>query len=180
MRDVEDRAASSATRRASPTSSRSSCSRATTSSCAPAGTELIPYGRDFGIYDHLRHPGFEALAREFMDRLAAIGITVAAFHTEYGRGMVEFALAPLPALAAADAAARAKLYLAELCEERGLLATFMARCRAPGTEGTSGAHLHQSLLSDGENAFAGRWRRPHRRRPATTSAACWPRCPSCT
>ncbi len=25
----------------------------------------------------------------------------------------------------------------------------------PGTEGTSGAHLHQSLLSDGENAFAG-------------------------
>jgi glutamine synthetase len=117
--------------------------------------ELVPYGRDFGIYDHLRHPGFEALAREFMDRLAAIGITVAAFHTEYGRGMVEFALAPLGALAAADAAARAKLYLAELCEERGLLATFMARCRAPGTEGTSGAHLHQSLLSDGENAFAG-------------------------
>ena len=31
----------------------------------------------------------------------------------------------------------------------------MARCRAPGTEGTSGAHLHQSLLSDGDNAFAG-------------------------
>jgi glutamine synthetase len=117
--------------------------------------ELVPYGRDFGIYDHLRHPGFEALAREFMDRLAAIGITVVAFHTEYGRGMIEFALAPLPALAAADAAIRAKLYLAELCEERGLLATFMSRCRAPGTEGTSGAHLHQSLLSDGENAFAG-------------------------
>jgi glutamine synthetase len=116
--------------------------------------ELVPYGRDLGIYDHLRHPGFEALARELMDRLAAIGITVAAFHTEYGRGMIEFALAPLGALAAADAATRAKLYLAELCEERGLLATFMARCRAPGTEGTSGAHLHQSLLSDGENAFA--------------------------
>jgi glutamine synthetase len=116
--------------------------------------DLRPYGRDLGYCDHLRHPGFESFAREFMDRMAAIGVGVASFHTEYGRGMAEFALAPKTALAAADGAARARLYLAELCEERGLMATFMARCTALGTESSTGAHVHQSLVRDGENAFA--------------------------
>lgn len=116
--------------------------------------ELRPFGRDLGYCDHLRDPSFEDFARTYMERLASIGIGVAGLHTEYGRGMAEFALTPLPALAAADAAARARLYLAELCEERGLVATFMARCTALGTESTSGAHLHQSLVRDGANAFA--------------------------
>ena len=116
--------------------------------------DLKPFGRDLAYCDHLRHPDFEEFAREFILRLKAIGIGIASFHTEYGRGMVEFALEPKPALQAADAAARARLYLVELCEERGLLATFMARCTAMGTESTSGAHLHQSLTHDGANAFA--------------------------
>ena len=116
--------------------------------------DLKPFGRDLAYCDHLRHPGFEDFAREYILRLKSIGIGIASFHTEYGRGMVEFALTPKPALEAADAAARARLYLVELCEENGLLATFMARCTAMGTESTSGAHLHQSLEQDGTNAFA--------------------------
>jgi glutamine synthetase len=117
-------------------------------------SELKPYGRDLAYCDHLRHPGFEALARDLIGRMSSIGIGVAGFHTEYGRGMAEFALTPKPALAAADAAGRVRLYLSELCEERGLVATFMARCTAPGSESSTGAHLHQSLLRDGQNAFA--------------------------
>jgi glutamine synthetase len=116
--------------------------------------DLKPFGRDLAYCDHLRHPRFEEFAREYMLRLKSIGIGVASWHTEYGRGMVEFALEPKAALAAADAAARARLYLVELCEENGLVATFMARCTAMGTESTSGAHLHQSLSHDGANAFA--------------------------
>jgi glutamine synthetase len=34
------------------------------------------------------------------------------------------------------------------------MATFMARCTALGTESSTGAHVHQSLVRDGENAFA--------------------------
>jgi len=116
--------------------------------------DLKPFGRDLGYCDHLRHPQFEEFAREYILRLKSIGIGIASFHTEYGRGMVEFALQPEPALRAADAAARARLYLSELCEENGLLATFMARCTALGTESSSGAHLHQSLTQGGSNAFA--------------------------
>lgn len=116
--------------------------------------DLKPFGRDLAYCDHVRHPSFEEFAREYILRLKSIGIGVASFHTEYGRGMVEFALEPKPALQAADAAARARLYLVELCEENGLLATFMARCTAMGAESTSGAHLHQSLVHDGANAFA--------------------------
>lgn len=116
--------------------------------------DLVPYGGEPGVYDHLRHPGFEALGREFMDRMGSIGAEVVSFHTEYGRGMAEFAMAPASVVAAADNAARARLYLAELCEERGLVVTFMARCTAQGVESSSGAHVHQSLTSDGESAFA--------------------------
>ncbi|MBM5810445.1 MAG: glutamine synthetase [Gammaproteobacteria bacterium] len=115
--------------------------------------KLQPWGRSLLNYDLLRAPGFESLAREFIARLEGLGIGVAAMHTEYGLGMIEYALAPLPALAAADAAVRSKLYLKQLCEERGLIATFMARCRPVGHESASGAHHHQSLLRDGRNVF---------------------------
>jgi glutamine synthetase len=116
--------------------------------------ELLPYGTVPGVYDHLRHPGFEALGREFMDRMHSIGADVVAFHTEYGRGMFEFAMTPTSALSAADNAARARLYLSELCEERGLVVTFMARFTAQGVDSSSGMHVHQSLTSEGDYAFA--------------------------
>ena len=117
-------------------------------------SELVPYGPVPGVYDALRHPGFEALGREFLHRMHSIGAEVVAFHTEYGRGMVEFAMAPAPALAAADNAARARLYLAELCEERGLVVTFMPRFTARGVESSIGMHVHQSLTAEGDYAFA--------------------------
>jgi glutamine synthetase len=116
--------------------------------------ELLPYGPVPGVYDQLRHPGFEGLGREFLDRMHSIGADVVAFHAEYGRGMFEFAMAPASALAAADNALRARLYLAELCEERGLAVTFMARFTAQGVESSSGLHVHQSLTADGDYAFA--------------------------
>jgi len=115
--------------------------------------DLTPYGRHLAVYDGGRAPGFEDLCRVFMSRMDALGASVVAVHTEYGYGMIEFALEPLPVLKAADAAVRAKLVLSELCEERGLVVTFMARSRPLGGESAAGAHLHQSLLRDGENAF---------------------------
>jgi glutamine synthetase len=114
--------------------------------------ELVPLGRTANAYSSLRLADVRDLGQEFMDRMAEIDAPVESFHTELGYGMVEFALAHAPALAAADRAARAKAYFKELCAERGLVATFMAKWK-PGESG-SGAHVHQSLWRDGQNAFA--------------------------
>jgi glutamine synthetase len=84
----------------------------------------------------------------------AIGITVEAFHSELGNGFFEFALAPQPAAIAADSAARARQYLKDLCAERGLLASFMAKPRADASG--AGGHVHQSLARDGVNIMCDR------------------------
>ena len=115
--------------------------------------ELRPLGRTVNAYSALRLADVGELGQEFMDRMAAIQIGVDSFHTELGGGMVEFALAHAPALEAADHAARAKAYFKELCAERGLVATFMAKWKP--TDSGCGAHVHQSLWRDGHNAFAG-------------------------
>lgn len=65
--------------------------------------------------------------------------------------MLEVALAPAPALEAADRAARFKLGCKEVARRHGLLPTFMAKVRTQ-EQGSSG-HIHQSLLIEGENAF---------------------------
>jgi glutamine synthetase len=114
--------------------------------------ELRPLGRTPNAYSSLRLADVRELGQEFMDRMSAIDAPVDSFHTELGYGMVEFALAHAPALDAADRAARAKAYFKELCAERGLVATFMAKWK-PGESG-SGAHVHQSLWRHGQNAFA--------------------------
>ena len=91
------------------------------------------------------------LGAEFIRRMASIGITVEVFHTELGDGAVEFALSPENALRAADNAVRAKTYFKELCAERGLVATFMAKWDAD--QAGCGGHIHQSLWRDGKNVF---------------------------
>jgi len=114
--------------------------------------ELTPLGRTANAYSGLRLADVRDLGQEFMDRMSAIEAPLDSFHTELGYGMVEFALAHAPVLDAADRAARAKAYFKELCAERGLVATFMAKWK-PGESG-SGAHVHQSLWRGGRNVFA--------------------------
>jgi glutamine synthetase len=115
--------------------------------------DLRQFGRTDNAYELSRLAGVADLAREFVERLESIGAPVEAFHSELGPGFFEYALAPLPAIAAADAAARSRVYLRELCAERGLLATFMAKLHIDASG--AGGHVHQSLRRDGANAFAG-------------------------
>jgi glutamine synthetase len=112
------------------------------------------YGAGVGNYDLRRTRDLQALLTEFMERSSAIGAAVSDAHTEYGRGMIEFALAPTTALAAADGAARARDCLVELGLEHGLVATFMARSQPVGAESANGGHFHQSLWRGEENAFS--------------------------
>ena len=116
--------------------------------------ELKPWGQSLVNYDIARTGDYQDLVLEFMQRLESIGIGVASFVTEYGHGMYEFALTPKTAVEAADDAVRAKLHLRELCAERGLVATFMARFQPPGKESACGAHHHISLWQDHQPVMA--------------------------
>lgn len=110
--------------------------------------ELKPWGQSLVNYDIARTGDYQDLVLEFMKRMDSLGIGVASFVTEYGHGMYEYALTPKTAVEAADDAVRAKLHLRELCAERGLVATFMARFQPPGKESACGAHHHLSLWQD--------------------------------
>jgi glutamine synthetase len=116
--------------------------------------ELKPWGHSLVNYDIARTGDYQDFVLEFMRRMESIGVGVASFVTEYGHGMYEFALTPKSAVEAADDAVRAKLHLRELCAERGLVATFMARFQPPGKESASGAHHHLSLWQDDRSVMA--------------------------
>ena len=115
-----------------------------------AYSQLTPWGDSLHNYSILRSADYQDFVREYMTRMDSLGIPVPSFTTEYGFGMYEFALAPASALKAADDAVRAKLCLQELCTERGLVATFMARFQPVGKESACGAHHHVSLWQDGK------------------------------
>jgi glutamine synthetase len=88
------------------------------------------------------------------DALDAVGLLPRSIEDEWGPGQVEFSFSPLSGLAAADAAVLFRSTVKQVCQRRGLLATFMCR-PALANFFSSGWHLHQSLLTraDGSNAF---------------------------
>jgi glutamine synthetase len=115
--------------------------------------ELPSFGREWDAYSISRTPSFESLATEFMRRCAAAGIRIEAFHTELGHGMFEYTFEPQPALKAADDAVRAKLYLRQLCAERGLIATYMTAKFVNTGDSYCGCHHNFSLAREKKNVF---------------------------
>ena len=116
-----------------------------------AGEARRPFGGTENAYSLTRSAEVASLAAEFIDRMDAVGVTVEMFHAELGPGFFEFTLAPVAALRAADNAARARQYLRDLCAERGLHASFMAKPFAD--KSGAGGHVHSSLVRDGVNVF---------------------------
>jgi len=102
-------------------------------------------------YSLLRWGDHAAFADDLEASSRAYGVPIETLLTEIGNGQLEAALAPAPALQAADMAARFKVLVREVARRHGLYVTFMAKL-VPDQQGTSG-HLHQSLLHDGRNAF---------------------------
>ncbi|MEI6361907.1 MAG: glutamine synthetase family protein [Actinomycetes bacterium] len=117
---------------------------------SPLGSR--PLGRTINGYSLSRLGESEALADTFCERMESVGIPVEMFHSEIGPGFFEFALAPAPALTAADWAARARQAFREIAAEQGLRATFMAKLYS--TESGSGGHVHQSLRRDWRNVMS--------------------------
>ena len=115
--------------------------------------ELQSFGREWDAYSISRSPPFDDLAREFMRRCEAAEIPVEAFHTELGHGMFEYTFVPQSPVKAADAAVRAKLYLRQLCAERGLVATYMTAKFVDTGDSFCGCHHNFSLARGAHNAF---------------------------
>ncbi|MDH6195205.1 glutamine synthetase [Mycobacterium frederiksbergense] len=109
-------------------------------------------GRTENAYSLTRGAEIHSLATEFVNRMDQVGIEVEMFHAELGPGFFEFTLAPEAAVRAADNAVRARQYLRDLCAERGLHASFMAKPFAD--KSGAGGHVHSSLTRDGVNVFS--------------------------
>ena len=110
--------------------------------------QLVPLSPGQRVYGVREGAGLDAVIR---DSLRELGLAVESCHPEGGPGQFEIALAPAPALEAADQALLLRGAVKELAAREGLLATFMSRPRSDWF--TSSLHLHASLLRDGEPAF---------------------------
>jgi glutamine synthetase len=95
---------------------------------------------------------YQQLVDRLVPALSAMGIELSAVHTEAGPGLLELNLAPGGGVDAADQACLLKFAVKDLAATMGLRASFLAKTN-PGEEGSSG-HVHMSMWSNDENAFA--------------------------
>ena len=106
---------------------------------------------NFG-YSVLRNSTHAELYHQLLDTCESMGMPLEGLHTETGPGVLEAAMEHSDALRAADNATLFKTFTKVLAQQRGLMATFMARWSTafPGQSG----HLHMSLYDgDGNPVF---------------------------
>jgi glutamine synthetase len=94
---------------------------------------------------------FQAFMARLEPALAALGVELAAVHTEAGPGLLELNIAAQDGVRAADDATLVKFAVKAVASSMGLTASFLAKTK-PGEEGSSG-HVHLSCWRDGSNAF---------------------------
>ncbi len=121
----------------------------------PPPPEVSVFERGYQYLSEVRLDGVAGTLEAIRDALWEVGLPPRAMEDEWGPGQMEFSFAPIGGLAAADAVVLFRSAVKQVCQRRGLLASFMCR-PALANFFSSGWHLHQSLISrqDGSNAFA--------------------------
>ena len=111
--------------------------------------------RGYQYLSEVRLDSVASTLEPIRDGLAAVGLPPRSMEDEWGPGQMEFSFSPIGGLAAADAVVLFRSAVKQICQRRGLLATFMCRPGLPNFF-SSGWHLHESLISrrDGTNSFA--------------------------
>ncbi len=104
-----------------------------------------------GYYDAVPLDQGGDLRRETVFALQAMGIEVEYSHHEVAPSQHEIALKYNDALSMADTVMTYRICVREIARQNGVYATFMPK-PLNGVNG-SGMHVHQSLFSNGENAF---------------------------
>jgi glutamine synthetase len=121
----------------------------------PAPPAVSVFERGYQFLSETRLDSMAGTLNAIRDALWQLGLPPRSMEDEWGPGQVEMTFAPMKGLAAADAAVLFRSAVKQVCQRRGLLATFMCRPGLPNIT-SSGWHLHQSLTTrpDGGNAFA--------------------------
>ena len=121
----------------------------------PAPPAVSVFERGYQYLSEVRLDSVASTLEAIRDGLAAVGLPPRSMEDEWGPGQMEFSFSPIGGLAAADAVVLFRSAVKQMCQRRGLLATFMCRPGLPNFF-SSGWHLHESLLSraDGSNVFA--------------------------
>jgi glutamine synthetase len=122
---------------------------------SPAPPPVSVFQRGYQYLSEVRLDSVSGTLEVIRDGLAAVGLPPRSMEDEWGPGQMEFSFSPIGGLAAADAVVLFRSAVKQMCQRRGLLATFMCRPALPNFF-SSGWHLHESLLarSDGRNAFS--------------------------
>ncbi len=94
----------------------------------------------------------EPVLHAMREALMGAGIDVESSNAEYGPGQIEINAGPTDAMTAADNAVLFKSIVKQVAVAHGLRATFMPKPWAE--QSGSGMHVHTSLTSEGNNAFA--------------------------
>ncbi len=114
---------------------------------------LKPFTPGMFGYSVLRSTVHADIYHELLDTMSAMDCDIEALHTETGPGVLEAAIGVDEAVRAADKGAIFKTFTKVLAQQRGLMATFMAKwsSEVPGQSG----HIHISLgdANTGENRF---------------------------
>ncbi|MBO0802671.1 MAG: glutamine synthetase [Nocardiopsaceae bacterium] len=121
----------------------------------PAPPAVSVFERGYQYLSEVRLDSVAATLEAIRDGLDAVGLPPRSMEDEWGPGQMEFSFSPIGGLAAADAVVLFRSAVKQMCQRRGLLATFMCRPALPNFF-SSGWHLHESLISrvNGRNAFA--------------------------
>jgi glutamine synthetase len=121
----------------------------------PPPPPVSVFERGYQYLSEVRLDSMSETLEALRDALDAVGLPPRSMEDEWGPGQLEFTFSPIGGLAAADATVLFRSTVKQVCQRRGLLATFMCRPSLPNFF-SSGWHLHQSLVSraSGENAFA--------------------------
>jgi len=117
--------------------------------------QVSVFERGYQYLSEVRLDSVAGTLEALRDGLSAVGLPPRSMEDEWGPGQMEFSFSPIGGLAAADAVVLFRSAVKQMCQRRGLLATFMCRPSLPNAF-SSGWHLHESLLSrsDGSNVFA--------------------------
>ena len=121
----------------------------------PPPPAVSVFERGYQFLSETRLDSMAGTLNAIRDALWQLGLPPRSMEDEWGPGQVEMTFAPMKGLAAADAAVLFRSAVKQVCQRRGLLATFMCRPRLANIT-SSGWHLHQSLTwrNGGGNAFA--------------------------
>ena len=120
----------------------------------PPPPRVDVFEQGYQYLSEIRLDGVDATLTALRDALHDVGLPPRSMEDEWGPGQLEFTFPPMEGLAAADAMVLFRTTVKQVCQRRGLLASFMCRPGLPNFF-SSGWHLHESLLDAlGANVFA--------------------------